>query len=209
MKRGKFIVFEGINGCGKGTQLIRFADHIFDDRSNTVFLTREPNNFDDDGLRAREILKSDGSPYNNNVQALKYFSRNGATHQGIFLPMLEKGINVLSDRLYHSRFAFQHAQKISYEEIAKENRYARAPDLTFIFDVPVDVAFERLEKRDGTNRRKFDSDFKFMEKVRGNYLELPDVLPELMSDNSITIIDGNQGIEKVFDDVLMVFGKRF
>jgi len=211
MKKGKLIVFGGINGCGKGTQIIKFADYLLGlNRANTLFLTREPNEFDDNGRKAREMLTSDGNPYENKLNAVKYMALNRITHNKIFQPMIQKGIDVVSDRYYHSSFAFQHAQGVPYEEIAKANkRLIRVPDLTFLIDLPVDVAFERLKKRDGDKRRKFDSDYNFMEKVRQNYLDLQNTLPNLMQDNSMVLIDGDKGPDEVFEDIKFEYHNRF
>jgi len=202
MTRGKLIVLEGINGCGKGTQLFKLVNGIYElDKSQTVFVTREPNEFDENGKNARKILKADGNPYTNATEAVRYFALNRETHNAIFTPLLENGITVVSDRYYNSNFAFQHAQGVPYVEIAAQNAGARIPDLTLILDVPVDVAFERLSKRDGANRRKFDRDFDFMQKVRANYLEQSQILPTLMGDTSTVIIDGTQPVEKVAEDI--------
>jgi dTMP kinase len=202
MRKGKFIVIEGINGCGKGTHLSKLTDFVYDlDKANTIFRTREPNNFDDNGKKARALLKQDGDPYSNNVAAVGYFAENRKAHNEIFVPMLDKGIDVFSDRYWYSNFAFQGAQGIPYEDIARTNKGLRVPDLTILIDVPVDVVFDRLEKRDGLSRRKFDSDKGFVSKVRANYLEFPEVLPGLMGDESIVVVNGNQSIEAVFEEV--------
>lgn len=210
MEKGKLIVFEGINGCGKGTQLEKFTKYIYDsDKANTIFRTREPNLFDDSGCRAREMLKREGDPYSNNVVAVGYFAENRKAHNRIFVPMLERGIDVVSDRYWHSNFAFQHAQGISYENIAEVNKGSRIPDLVFIIDVPVDVALDRLYGRDGESRRKFDGDKNFLQKVRKNYLELNLILPELIGDKNIIIVNGNQSIEGVFEEIKNTYNKRF
>jgi len=206
MKPGKFIVLEGINGCGKGTQLPYLANLICGaDKSSTVFWTREPNDFDENGRKAREMLKCDGNPYENAHEAVGYFAKNRNTHNEIFVPMLERGINVISDRYWHSNFAFQGAQGVDYLEINLANNDSRTPDLTMILDVPVEVVFDRLDHRDGKTRRKFDSDKRFLAKVRQNYLGLPNTMQE----KNVVIINGNQGIEAVKKDIKSVYDSVF
>lgn len=210
MEKGKFIVFEGLNGCGKGTQLEKFTEYIFDlNRKNTIFRTREPNEFDENGKHARELLSSGENPYETGLAALGYFALNRQTHNKIFAPMLEKGIYVFCDRYWYSNFAFQHAQGIEYEQIARLNNPLKVPDLTFIIDVGAQEAFNRLNNRDGKNRRIFDSDLQFMEKVRNNYNELGKILPNLINDKSIVYIDGMQPIEKVFENIKTEYNKKF
>ena len=210
MKRGKFIVLEGINGCGKGTQLPRLVDLIYGtDKSSTVFVTREPNSFDENGRKAREILKSDNNPYENAKEAVKYFAKNRGAHNMVFSTMLCNEIDVVSDRYWHSNFAFQGAQGIDYKEIAFANGCCSIPDLTMILDVSVEVAFDRLNYRDGIIRRKFDSDKNFLNKVRENYLELPEVLSKLMHEENILIINGDQSPEAVWKDVKEAYESTF
>ncbi|HED05825.1 MAG TPA: hypothetical protein ENI61_03980, partial [Ignavibacteria bacterium] len=170
-----------------------------------IFTTGEPNTFDENGQKAREMLKSDGDPYENALEAVKYFAKNRNSHNNVFVPLLKKGVDVISDRYWHSNFAFQHAQGISYNNITNANEFSRVPDLTFIIDVPVDVAFERLHNRDGESRRKFDSSKDFLNNVRDNYLELNSILPQLIRDKSIVIINGNQSVEKVFEEIKNIY----
>lgn len=202
MEKGKLIVFEGLNGCGKGTHILPIADLILNkNRANTIFLTREPNEFDENGMLARKMLFSDGDPYQNNLEAVRYFAKNRVTHNKIFNPMLDQGIHVISDRYWESNFAFQHAQGISYTQIAEANISSRKPDLTYIIDAPVEVIFERLNIRDGNNRRKFDSNFEFMKKVRDNYLELKEVLPKVIGDYKIVYINGDHPIKNIQQEI--------
>lgn len=210
MSRGKFIVFEGPNGCGKGTQIDFFSNFLRNSgKAVPIFLTGEPNNFDENGRKARELLSADGDPYKNSVEAVGYFALNRISHNKIFNPLLEQGISVISDRYYHSNFAFQHAQGIDYSVIAEANSSVVVPDLTFIFDVPADVAFERLAKRDGKDRRKFDSTLDFIKKARDNYLELQYVLPKLMGDENIVVVDGTKKIEAVSRNITEIYLARF
>lgn len=203
---GDFIVFEGINGCGKGSQLDLLHSCVRSSgKAVPIFTTGEPNGFDDNGRKAREMLKSEGDPYSNNVAAVGYFAENRKAHNEVFVPMLEKGIDVFCDRYWYSNFAFQGAQGISYKDIARANEGFRVPDLTLLIDVPVDVVFDRLRDRDGLKRRKFDSDRDFLNKVRMNYLELPRILPGLMGDESIVVVNGDQSVEGVFDEVKRVY----
>ena len=182
MKKGKFIVIEGINGCGKGTQISYLTEMIYDlSRANTIFRTREPNEFDENGKLARQMLSSDGDPYQNGLNAVRYFAENRKSHNKLFVPMLNEGIHVISDRYWHSNFAFQGAQGIPLEEIAKANLDSRVPDITIILDLPAEIAIARLEKRDGETRRKFDSNKEFLEKARNYYRTLGTTLPKLIN----------------------------
>ena len=211
MKRGKFIVFEGLNGCGKGTQLERLTKYIYDlSRSNTIFRTREPNNFDVHGEYARNLLTSKEDPFETGLQALGYFALNRQNHNKIFIPILEKGIDVLCDRYWHSNFAFQGAQGIEYESIARLNSTLRVPDLTFIMDVDSMEAHRRLNKRDGIkNKRIFENNKIFVMKVRDNYLGLANMLPELLGDNSIVYVNGMKNPQEVFEQIKGIYHNKF
>ena len=177
-----------------------------------IFITGEPNEIFDSvyGKRARDILKSDGDPYKNQLEALSAFSENRKIHNSVFVPLLERDSYVVSDRYYHSTFAFQGAQGVPYERIAEDNRSVdiRVPDITFLLDVPVEVAVERRAGRK-ESLRKFERDFSFDEKVRENYLELSKILPNLMADKSIVVIDGTDSPEEIFLQVKKAYENRF
>lgn len=163
-----------------------------------IVRTREPNELDDNGLNARKALKESKDPYEGAKACVGYFAKNRETHNSsLLIPVLNlKNFFVLSDRYWHSNFSFQHAQGIPIEEIKMANQNSIVPDLTIIYDLPVSVANDRLAGRDGSERRKFDSNSEFMEKVRQNYLKLSEHL--IGFDNSIVIVDANKPIEEVY-----------
>lgn len=201
-KRGKLIVFEGLNGCGKGTHLQKLHNYIqFSGKAVPIFTTGEPNNFDENGKAARNLLKSDGDPYENALEAVDYFAKNRKTHCEIIKPLLDKGIDVISDRYYYSNLAYQHAQGVSLERIAEANENALRPDLTFIFNTTPEESLRRLEYRDGEGKRKFDSNMNFNKKVWNNYMSFGKILPGLMGDESISYIDAMGSMENTFENV--------
>ena len=211
MEKGKFIVIEGINGCGKGVQFDKLSSYIRSlGKAKRIICTGEPNDMDENGKMAREILARDSDPYKNAVEAVGYFAKNRITHNAWFVPQLTvPGVDVLSDRYWHSNFAFQHAQGVPYEDVAIANKSSMVPDLTIIIDLPASVASFRLSGRDGDSRRKFDTKVEFLEKVRQNYLELPKILPGLIDDESIVIVDGNKSIDEVWENIKTVYDEKF
>lgn len=210
MYKGKFIVFEGINGCGKGTQLGLFHNYLLSKgKAVPIFTTGEPSRFSDWGAKARGLLSSAGDPVSRGQEAVEYFSFDRAEHNNVFLPLIGRGVDVLCDRYWHSTFAFQMAQGVGAEHIARSNAGFRIPDLTLVFDLSAGVAGDRLSKRDGKDRRLFDKDLSFLERVRQNYLNLQSILPSLLGDNSVVVIDGSKSIDEIAGEVIKVHSERF
>jgi dTMP kinase len=157
---------------------------------------------------ARQMLSSDGDPYTNSLKAVEYFAKNRRTGNQLSYDLFNSGAHKISDRYWHSNFAFQHAQGIPYKNIAEANEWSSCPDLTFILDVTPEEALSRIQNRDGKDRRKFEVDLEFTRKVRANYLELPRVLPELLNDNSIQIINGMRNPDEIAEEIWTTY-QRF
>jgi|SRR3989338_2023108 len=205
-KRGKFIVVDGINACGKTTQIKNLWDLIYVENNIPLITTFEPNEkISDYGKKAREILKSVGDPYSKAIEAIEAFSKDRNNHNKSFAHNLSDGYYVLTGRYWYSTFAYQHAQCVSYKNIAENNKGLIVPDLTLILDVTVEESWRRRRKE---KRRKFDSDYDFMESVRKNYLELPTILPKLMNDSSIRVIDGMGTEDEVWERIHNVVKKE-
>jgi dTMP kinase len=193
--KGLFISFEGIDGCGKSTQLWKAAKYLFDkNKHNHVIATREPYK----DVEIRRILQSEDNPYSQAEKLTKLYVDDRKLHvREMITPSLEKGYHVISDRYSLSTFAYQQAQGIPLKELIKMHDGLPVPDITFIVDVPAEVAIERM-KKDSIRKveQKFEKNKEFIEKLRKNYLGLPGVLKGY----KIIVIDGTKPIEDIFEN---------
>ena len=145
---GKFIVFEGIDGCGKSTQIARLAEAIRA-RGNDVLLTAEPTEHDT-GKMLREALSGRVKRTPEEMAALFTLDRivHNKAEDGIE-NALENGRYVLSDRYYYSSLAYQ-GSLCDYEWVRQMNvgcPAIRRPDLCIFLDSPPRVALERIGRR--------------------------------------------------------------
>jgi dTMP kinase len=186
-----FIVYEGIDGCGKGTQIKKSVPYIFDLSKNyDVLLTREPTrDFGEirEKMRRGTNVKEDGFWY------LDMFVKDRTNHIDRYIkPALANGTHVLSDRFKHSTLAYQPLQGVPLKKVIRAHQKLLNPDLTLIYDCPAPIAFERRKKEGATD--VFDKDLAFQEKLRSAYLDLPKIL----KGEHVVVIDGSKSICKVF-----------
>lgn len=202
-KRGFFITFEGIDGCGKTTQLNLLAEYL-KTKNISVDLTKEPGA---KGL-GREIR-----------QLLLHYDGDVATYCEIFLfladraqhtktlvePLMKNGVSVLCDRHTDSTIAYQgYGRGENIEQLKYLNNLATngiRPDLTFVFDIPVEVSQERLY---GEKDRMESSGKEFFAKVRNGFLEIAKQEPE-----RVYVIDATKTIEAVAKDVQNIIDNFF
>jgi dTMP kinase len=195
IEREKFIVFEGIDGSGKGTQLFRAAEYIFNqNKLKDCIMTREPWNSNEAKI-IREILKNENDPKSNSNKLLDLYIKDRDKHEDFILESIHDNKIVLCDRYYYSSMAYQSGQGTNLTKIIEKNKRFTKPDITFIIDIPAKIAMERITKS-RNSPEKFEEE-KFLNKVRNNYLAIPSYLKE----DNIKIIDGNQPIDKVFHDI--------
>jgi len=191
--KGKFIVFEGIDGCGKGTQLKLASSYLFDlSKDHDIFLTREPTS---DFKEIRKRMSEQTDAKKDAEWYADAFVKDRKNHlQKYIQPNLKHGTHVLSDRYKYSTLAYQQTQGIPLQKLLDMHKNMLIPDLTIIFDCPANIAFQR-RKTDGATD-VFDKDLKFQEELRQNYLDIKQKL-----DENIVVINGSRAIEKIFDDV--------
>jgi len=196
-KKGKFIVIDGLDGCGKGTQVKLLANYIFDnDKKNHVFLTREPYNSEHYG-EIRRLLKEGINPKDNAELLTELFVKDRRAHAELIDNFLNRGIHVVCDRYKYSTFAYQQAQGVALKKLIEMHKGILSPDLTIIPDVPVDTILERIAKDGNRSHKEVFEQKDFQEKLRENFLALPTVLP----DENIVFIDGNKSTERVFESI--------
>ncbi|MBN2694375.1 dTMP kinase [bacterium] len=145
--KGKFIVFEGIDGSGTTTQ-IQLIEKLLKDRGVKVHRTAEPTG-GVLGSLIRQILNRrlvtlDGASIDPKVTALLFAADRVDHIQNEITPYIEKGITVLSDRYDLSSFVYQGLFTGDVNWVKEINRYAIEPDLLIYLDIDGDSAFERI-----------------------------------------------------------------
>jgi len=204
MKKGLFITFEGIEGCGKSTQA-KLLKEYFIQEGRSVFLTREPGG-PKISEKIREILLSvDNKEMLPQTEVLLYMaSRSQHTGEWI-IPELEKGNIVISDRYYDSTFAYQGAaRKIDGKLIDTIRRYATfglVPDITFLVDLPENIGLSRIRDEDAD--RLEQESMAFHKKVRNGFLNLAEIEPE-----RFVILNGKKSIKEIHIDVIKIINKE-
>ena len=169
MSMAKFITFEGVDGAGKSTHLAWFADTLRQ-RGIDVLVTREPGGTPL-GEALREILLS--QPMHAETEALLMFAARREHVEQVIKPALQRGTWVISDRFSDASFAYQGGGRgVPVEKLEQLERWVHAdlqPDLTLLFDIPVEVARQRLSNNVSLDRFEQEQS-EFFDKVRNAYL---------------------------------------
>ena len=197
MKKGIFIVVDGIDGSGKSGIVKMLCDYLLSKKKYKILSTREPTN-GTHGKQIRRMLTEENDPKISGKDMLELFVKDRKEHLDKEIgPFLSKSneheLNiVLCDRYYYSTIAFQGAQGLDVNDIISQNKNFRKPDIAFILDVEPSLALERIEYR---KKEKFEQ-LEFMKKIRENFLRLP----KLLNDN-IKIIDSSESLKDVFESI--------
>lgn len=145
MASGKFITFEGIDGAGKSTHLAYVAD-LLRARGKQVIVTREPGGTPL-GEKLRELLLHEKMHLE--TEALLMFASRREHIAQVIEPALQRGDWVISDRFTDATFAYQGGgRKLALDKLEALERWVHPnlqPDLTLLFDVPLEVARARLD----------------------------------------------------------------
>ncbi len=195
-----FISFEGIDFCGKSTQIDLLNDYLTE-KNKKVEVVREPGSTEiSDKVRAILLDKKNDKMFGETELFLFSASRSQLVREKI-RPYLEKGYYVISDRFHDSSTAYQgFGRGVSLETIMLIHQLAigdTIPDLTFYMDVPVGVANERKKKQSkGKLDRIEQSDIDFYNNVRNGYLEIA------KNEERIKIVDGTQTIEVIRNQII-------
>jgi dTMP kinase len=177
MSTAKFITFEGVDGAGKSTHLAWFADTLRQ-RGVDVLVTREPGGTPL-GEALREILLH--QPMHAETEALLMFAARREHVEQVIKPVLQRGTWVISDRFSDASFAYQGGGRgVAVEKLEQLERWVHAdlqPDLTLLFDIPVEVARQRLSNNVTLDRFEQEQS-EFFDKVRNAYLARSQKNPE-------------------------------
>lgn len=198
MAPGKFITFEGIDGAGKSTH-IAYVASLLHARNITVITTREPGGTTL-GEKLRELLLHEKMHLE--TEAMLMFAARREHLAQVIDPALQRGDWVISDRFSDASFAYQGGgrklERKKLEDLEKWVHPHLQPDLTLLFDVPIDVARARLDasrELDKFEQEKAD----FFSAVRQEYLRRAREFPE-----RFRIIDSTKTIEDVHKELELI-----
>ncbi len=169
MSKAKFITFEGVDGAGKSTGLDWFAD-VLRQRGINLLVTREPGGTPL-GEQLREILLNQSM--HPETEAMLMFAARREHVERVIRPALQRGIWVISDRFSDASFAYQGGGRgvplVKLEQLEQWVHGDLQPDLTLLFDIPIEVARQRLSNNVTLDRFEQEKG-EFFERVRHAYL---------------------------------------
>jgi dTMP kinase len=204
---GVFVTFEGIEGCGKSTQLALLAAAL-QERGSQVTVTREPGGTSAGDAIRRLLLDASGPDLDPLAELFLYLADRTQHVRETVKPALAMGRIVLCDRFSDSTIAYQGygrggdvARIRHLDEIARDGC---RPDLTFLLDCPVAVGLERARIRAttpaGGDRFELEPEV-FHERVRAGFLKLAAAEPD-----RIRIIDSRLSLRengaRILDETL-------
>jgi dTMP kinase len=196
--RGVFITFEGMDGCGKTTQMRRLAKRL---RKNgrTVLETAEPGGTEIGSQIRKILLDSANHALSPTAELLLYFASRAQNVDQSILPALSEGAVVLSDRFTDSSLVYQGCGRgLGADTVLALDRIAcrgLKPDLTLLIDIDLATSLARAEARNlrgNRTDRMEEQEAAFYEKVRDAYLALAAKEPDRFH-----IIDGRDKQDSV------------
>jgi dTMP kinase len=218
---GKFIVFDGPDGSGKGTQIRMLAERLGAEGLE-VALPRDPGGTEI-GERIRQVLLGyDLSSMDVRCETFLFMASRAQLVGEVIESAIQAGQVVLCDRFISATCAYQGAQGYDIQRIIDLGRFAVGdtwPQLTLILDVPADEGFRRTGRKPhhaGRNRKKHDADqglllqgvetdamearpLEYHRKVRNLFLALPEEYP-----GKVQVLDATGSPEQVHQAIVEI-----
>jgi dTMP kinase len=199
MATGKFITFEGIDGAGKSTH-IAFVAELLRTRGLTVITTREPG-----GTPLGESLRDMvlHQKMHLETEALLMFAGRREHLAQVIEPALARGDWVISDRFTDATFAYQGGgRKLALDKLDALEQWVHPhlqPDLTLLFDVPLEVARARLDAERTLDRFEQEQ-ADFFAATRAEYLRRAAQFPQ-----RFRVLDSTRAIAAIQDEIRQLF----
>jgi dTMP kinase len=198
MKKGFFISLEGGEGAGKSTQNKRIVKWL-SDHGSSVIETREPGGTVISEQIRRLLLDTRNAGLNAISELLMMFAARSQLAHEVILPALADGKVIVCDRFTDASYAYQGGgRQLGAETVAIVDKLVLKglqPDLTLLFDVPVELGMKRVAGRGEADRFEIES-IRFFERVRNAYLERAAADPQ-----RFRVIDASQDEEQVWEQV--------
>lgn len=199
MERGKFITFEGCDGCGKSTQLKKLSKYLLDAGVAHVF-TREPGGGKISEAIRGILLNGKNMEMTDECEALLYAAARVQHLSDRVEPALKAGQLVICDRYVDSSLAYQaFARGLGESFVRQINEYALKnylPDVTIFIDLTPEEAFARKRGADKNDRLE-QAGLAFHRRVYEGYKEIAKKEPD-----RVVCVDGRQSPDEIFAAVL-------
>ena len=199
MAKGKFITFEGCDGCGKSTQLKLLSAYLEQENVPHIF-TREPGGGKISESIREILLNGKNAEMTDDCEALLYAAARMQHLADRVAPALAEGKLVVCDRYVDSSLAYQaYARGLGVEFISQINAQALKkyrPDVTIFIDLTPEAAVKRKHGADENDRLE-QAGMAFHERVYAGFIALAAQEPD-----RIVCVDGNITPQEIFADVL-------
>lgn len=203
MSKSRFITLEGVDGAGKSTH-IKCIENYFLNKKINFFITREPGGTDL-GEKLRTLLLH--NEMHSLTETLLMFSARCEHINRIIKPKLEENTTVISDRFTDATYAYQHGGKsVDIETIDTLKKIIQKdlePDLTFLFDLPVKISIERLNKTRKMDKFEKESE-DFHQTIRSTYLNIAK-----KNKDRFYLIDSTKDISAIQGEIVKVLDRYF
>ena len=201
--KGIFITFEGIDGCGKSTQVKMLVEALNKHQRKTI-LVREPGGTNISEEIRDILLHRHLADICDRTEALLMTGSRAQLTYEVILPNLNQGKNVIADRYYDSTLAYQGGgRELDLDWLIKLNQFATydlEPNVTFFVDVLPEEAIRR--KSQEPDRIEL-AGIKLQMRVRNIYLDLANRFQE-----RFVVLDGHESIENIHGDILSELRRR-
>lgn len=205
LKQGYFISLEGGEGAGKSTQNKRIVSWLRE-QGGAVVEAREPGGTAVSEQIRRVLLDTRNAGLNATAELLLMFAARSQLVQEVILPALADGKIVVCDRFADASYAYQGGgRQLGVETVAVIEKIVLKglqPDLTLLFDVPVELGMQRVAGRGAADRFEIES-IRFFERVRNAYLQRANADPQ-----RFRVIDASQDEDQVWQKVKSILQER-
>ena len=195
-----FITFEGIDFCGKSTQIELLKSYLLKNKKK-VRVIREPGGTEISEKIRTMLLDKENSKMLMETEFLLFSASRAQLVREKIRPYLDEGIYVISDRFHDSSTAYQgYGRGISIEVVLSIHKLAignTIPDVTFFIDIPVDAAEQRRQEKLSEYLDRIEiSDMGFFSRVRNGYLELA------KNENRFRILNGTDSVDNIQEKII-------
>ena len=195
---GKFISFEGIDGCGKSTQAKILSEKLIS-CGHKILLTREPGGSDGAEEIRNLLLTGNTDRWSAETEILLFTAARRDHLERTILPALENGLAVLCDRFSDSTRVYQGVTRGDLRNLVDQLDSAmipRQPDITVLIDLDPTISLARAIERSNNEARFEDFGVEMQIKLREGFLTLAHEFP-----NRFMVIDGSRTEAEVAENI--------